>query len=374
MFDRQFSSVSMADVQRLIENSVAEGPQLEYKQELKVNQDKEKKEFLADVSAFANSSGGVILYGVAVDPVEKGIPVSIPGLAIYEHDQTIRKLEQLIQDGVAPRLQGIDFRKIDVDGGGPVLAIRIPKSWLGPHMVMLGGTSRFFIRKNSLKSQLNVDEIRSAFLESDAKYDRAKRFRDDRLGQILVGETPAPLDGSANPITVVHMIPISSVGSDNRVNFGSGERSDFQLWPPRLSGGTSRRNFDGFVTIVQSNEDRGRSPGYVQVFRTGAIEAVSKQMIGLNDHHGMHIPSKAFELNVVDAARTYFNWLKNHEVECPIAICLSILGIKGAYMTSGFGPGERCTIEKDNLIFPEVIVESLETPPEVWLKPVFDIL
>jgi predicted HTH transcriptional regulator len=70
IFYADFTQIDMADIQRLITNAVPESRTLEYKQTLKIGSDGDKKEFLADVSAFANTDGGDIIYGLSAD---KGI-------------------------------------------------------------------------------------------------------------------------------------------------------------------------------------------------------------------------------------------------------------------------------------------------------------
>jgi len=60
---------TLEDIQKLIENKIEESLTLEYKRELSRN----NKEIAKDISAFANTSGGVIIYGIE----EKGhIPIS----------------------------------------------------------------------------------------------------------------------------------------------------------------------------------------------------------------------------------------------------------------------------------------------------------
>ena len=48
----------------LITNAVSEGRTIDYKRELPGNSDGDKKEFLADVSSFANTSGGDLVFGM----------------------------------------------------------------------------------------------------------------------------------------------------------------------------------------------------------------------------------------------------------------------------------------------------------------------
>ena len=45
------------DILELISNGIEEGREIDYKELLKIGSDGDKKEFLADVSSFANASG-----------------------------------------------------------------------------------------------------------------------------------------------------------------------------------------------------------------------------------------------------------------------------------------------------------------------------
>ena len=60
--NRPLESIEAADLQALIENEVAESRTIEYKQSLPGNSRDDRKEFLADVSSFANASGGHLIY------------------------------------------------------------------------------------------------------------------------------------------------------------------------------------------------------------------------------------------------------------------------------------------------------------------------
>jgi len=64
MIQKIFDEIDKIDIDNLISNKVSESKTLEYKKKLPGSKDKDKKEFLADVSSFANSSGGDLLYGI----------------------------------------------------------------------------------------------------------------------------------------------------------------------------------------------------------------------------------------------------------------------------------------------------------------------
>ncbi len=55
MIPNEIDQITEDDLHALIENSISEGKTIEYKQELPNNSDSAKKEFLADVSSFANA-------------------------------------------------------------------------------------------------------------------------------------------------------------------------------------------------------------------------------------------------------------------------------------------------------------------------------
>lgn len=162
----------------LIANQVAEGRMLDYKLIQPGNSDDDKKEFLADVSSFANTAGGHLIFGMEED---QGIALNLPGISGFDSDREKLRLENIIRDGIAPRIAGISIQSVQLQNGNLVIVIHIPKSWSSPHMVTFKGTSRFFARNSAGKYQLDVQEIRQAVLLSESTAERIKSFRLDRL-------------------------------------------------------------------------------------------------------------------------------------------------------------------------------------------------
>ena len=64
MFQKPLDKITKADIEELKANEVREGISIEYKSSLPGKGDEAKKEFLADVSAFANASGGDLIEAV----------------------------------------------------------------------------------------------------------------------------------------------------------------------------------------------------------------------------------------------------------------------------------------------------------------------
>src|SRR5713226_6530384 len=99
--NKQLEALEESDLQALVDNQVSERKTIEYKAALPGNSDGDKKEFLADVSSFANAAGGNLIFGIKED---SGTLVEIRGLQISNVDAEILRLENIIQTGIAPRL------------------------------------------------------------------------------------------------------------------------------------------------------------------------------------------------------------------------------------------------------------------------------
>src|ERR1700683_543003 len=102
------------DLVSLISLEVPESRIIDYKQDTVGPGEKDRYEFLADVSSFANSSGGEIIFGIAE---AKGEPTRISGLTIANPDQEILRLEQILRTGVRPPINGIETRAIPLAAG-----------------------------------------------------------------------------------------------------------------------------------------------------------------------------------------------------------------------------------------------------------------
>src|SRR5437773_5026262 len=125
---------SEADVLELIHNQVRESHSLDYKRSASLeNTDKRKDEISKDVSAFANSAGGVLAYGVE----ENGhVPVQIDG-GIDPAVITKEWLDQVIHSRISRRVPGVRINPIPLTTTNPgrmVYVVSIPQSHQAPHM------------------------------------------------------------------------------------------------------------------------------------------------------------------------------------------------------------------------------------------------
>lgn len=148
---------SLQDIENLIKNEVEENIHLDYKAAGALSKDDGKKrEITKDVSAFANSDGGIIVYGVS-EKENKPIEISpIDG-------KTFSKewLENVIQS-IQPRIEDIKIYPIRVekDINKSIYVVKIPRSENAPHMAL---DHRYYRRYNFKSVQMEDFEIRDLY-------------------------------------------------------------------------------------------------------------------------------------------------------------------------------------------------------------------
>jgi hypothetical protein len=366
-----FEEITEVDLQELIDNATLERKTLEYKRVLPGNAEGDKKEFLADVVSFANVIGGDIVYGIAENADNI---LSLDGIESTDEDELIRRLDGIIRDGVQPRIPNIHIRSIPLRNGRIAVVIRIPKSWLNPHMVTLGHSSRFYSRASNGKYQMDISEIRSAFTLSESRIQRIKEFVQSRISDIYSGNAPVQL--TAFPKLAFHIIPFSSLDTQIVDNF---ERLQMiPIIPMFTMGANPAFNADGFISYTDRD---GISKGYVQIYRNGIIEAVSS-FLSEGDTHTL--PITYVETGIIGAVKNYSNHLRFLKVEPPAFVFITLMNVRGLGRSNQQGPrrGEGIPIQKDIVSLPNFelkIFGLMENETELDqlirdLKPIFDAL
>jgi len=371
--EKPIEQLAEADLLDLISSSVSERRTIEYKLASPHTNDEAKKEFLADVSSFANAAGGHLVYGMNE---KEGMPISLAGLTIANPDQEKLRLENMIRTGISPRLPGVELSEpIPLSTGGSAFVIRVPRSWISPHMVTLGGHSKFYSRNSAGKYRLDVDELRSAFAFSQATKEKMRDFRADRLSKIMAGEGPYRM--AKGSLAILHVMPLSAFETDRRFDAHELARA-LGHTPPiyrDVIGGT-RYNFDGYVALELMSADS--AVAYLQAFRTGILESVDVSLL----YSSGVIPSLPFEGKLLKGhLPRYLLILKQLGVPPPIFFGLSLLGVSG--LTMGMShipatfrdiPGFHSKIRENNLILPEVMAETYDANLDLLFRPVFDAI
>lgn len=366
----------MQDIQDLVTNQVREGKNLEYKRVLAATTGDEKKEFLADISSFANTSGGDLLFGVTATD---GIATSITPIEISNIDSETLRLESIIRTGLDPRIAAI-VHAIPADiANNYVLIIRIEESWNKPHRIVFSGSGKFFARSSAGKYELDVEELRQAFTLSDGIEKKINDFRADRLISIETGNVHLPL--SSKHVIAVHVMPLESFSTklsltkEQLLSF-TYENDSTNLFQPMYWGNSYNSpniNLEGMYAYSPNPTDGG-ARSYVQLFRNGSIEIVESLML---DRQGSdQIPYGLYEKEIIRATERALKILAKLNINMPVYIGVSLLNVKGLIMARG---GRReadyeHTIRQKDLILPLTLMDDSQADVAETLRTTFDLV
>jgi len=350
---------------------------LDYKRDLPGRNPEAKRELAADVSAFANATGGHLLFGVEEN---EGVATNIVGVEVSDADDEALRLDQTIRAGVDPRIFGLTIRYVPLSSGRFVFVVEVPRSLVQPHMVTTDKHDRFYIRHSTGKDRMTVAEIRAAVTLAQAASERVTEYRSQRLIEIQEGRAGARFEPGA--VTVLHLMPLSMFDPGSGVDVSRIERGAGGLMPLASSGLNYRYNFDGFVAYTSSGN--GPVDSYVQVFRNGAIEAATMRFTSWSENtmgggRGLGTVSTEYlEREVSRGVSRYLRALDGFGIQGPVLIGLSLLGAQGYVILRGnssFIPGQE--IDRERLVMPLVLTEKLglEVPQAARvLRPSFDAI
>jgi len=242
MINKHLDKIDISDLKQLQSNAVSEGKTIEYKKLLPTNSYADRKEFLADISSFSNASGGDLIFGILE---ENGSPKSIDGLEIENVDEEIRKYENIIRDGIEPRII-FATRAVNVSGKKNIFIFRVNKSWVGPHRVIYEGHDKFYSRNSAGKYALDTNELKSAFNLSQTLTEQINKFKTERITQLISDNLPLPFyDGGK---IVLHLIPLESFSPNYRIDLNPIINEPAKLKPIYASGWSYRINLEGVLS------------------------------------------------------------------------------------------------------------------------------
>lgn len=362
MIPKRIDAISGDDLRTIVSEGVKEGRTLEFKESLPGRGDSDRKEFLADIASFANTSGGDIVYGMSgerdADGKTTGAASEFTGLKGISTDAETLRLKEMVLHGVAPRIVGLDVVEIEGGDEGPAILVRIPDSFQKPHMVTFKGSSRFHGRTSAGKHQLDVGEIRTAFVQSAKLPEMLRAFVLDRLTKLL--DDAASISLIDGPIVAVHFVPISAMLDSHKIDPRDIEHPQSLNFAPFGKDGLERINLDGYAKYTATNEaDRARI--YGQLFRNGAVEFVSSSVHVKKNGESSNFSATHLCNDLLTTLIKLRNLYHHLDVDPPYVIFVSLLNIAPCqiYLPERFRHFiDTVTIKTNQITFSEQLIDE----------------
>lgn len=368
MIPKPIHGLTFSDVASMVEAAgLREGRTLDLKQAQVGSKDDDKKEFLADVSALANTAGGDIVFGITE---AQGDATDVPGIELPNPDAEVLRLESILRTGLEPRLPRVDLRWLPGSDGKGLLILRTPRSYLGPHRVTFRGHGHFYARTNAGKTSMDVAELRAAFLAIEGLHQSIRRFRNERLGIIEAGEGPVGLRHGAK--VILHVVPLEAFAAERDIGIN---RNRDLLFPLGFmgSGMNARHTLEGLATFSGQEQDPEGVYSYALLFRSGIIEGASTA--GHRGADGWFITAPSVEWAALSALSSYREKLAEKGVGLPLYVFLSLIGVRGHSLALPGRPFDlRRPQRTDALLLPEAVITDAQQTDEEVLRPVFDRL
>lgn len=366
------------DIDALVRDSVREVSTTDYKEIIgDLGKDGVKLDFLRDICSFANTRGGVIYFGVSerrdANGKKTGEPEEALGLPSFNGEEEISKINNIVASRLEPRIV-VDMEPVYGFPRGPVLVLRVPQSWIGPHMEKDDG--RFYMRDSTGKKLMDYHMLRSSFLSFKTIRDDVRAFHQERVRAIFGNNTPLPLNPGSR--LVIHSLPISSfVPATRRLIPLHKLESRASALSFEHTVQRGRPNLDGWVIPHSSSTG---STEYVQMFRNGILERVHTGFT-VAERDGLYVRGNDIIEAIGQGIDRFVQVQLSLDIEPPIVLMVAVRGVAGHKLVhskqSNFGVlAERFSqggFDRDELVLPEIVWESKAAALDVLAQDLIDI-
>lgn len=368
-----------AEALKNLVGTAEEGQTIDFKRAINLEKREAKQDLATDISAFANESGGDIVFGM--DQTVDGIADRLVSLSNFNRDHFELQIRQINQANIEPAVTGLEFVLVEFETGQFAAVLRIPRSWNRPHAVV-GKPYTWHIREGNGNRSMKPRELREAFTLAAEISERMKSFRAHRIDEIIKGPPPAFL--SSRELIVIHVLPVSAFDTPAILDLASVLQNDLGLAHP-LAGQVSlemldaRYNFDGIIAHRRLVREGDRTQYYTQVFRNGCLETANSRILEARTDGTTGGVLTNYEFWVEETVRRFMQLLEKNSIDPPIFVMLSMIGVKGRSigwkLFDGFDPeAPPGQIDRDPLLLPEIRIDTFAPDYYEALKPAFDIV
>lgn len=362
------SKIDEVYLQELCDSSTPESDTLDFKKVPPLKGTAGNQEFVKDVCAFANGSGGDIVLGVEE---QKSLALALAPISGESADALKRRLLQVLDAGAEPRIHGIQFKDVAVPGGF-IMVVRVPLSLDGPHSFVTTGSARRFVTRNqSLTTDMDMTQIRNAFDRRSSLAEAARNFAHARLANIESKKTWRPmLEG---PLCAAIVVPLSSVSGGSQIDVRS-LYDDFTSLAFWKTGASRAMNLEGLIAYLSTN--RPAIGAYGLMHRNGIFEAVQTGAGWISSDK--FIPSSFVSLFYRRALESAQHLAQKLDISGPSLLICALYGGSGyqfgvAHAHQQYG---QFSLDRDDIILPEIWIEDLPSVDNIdcLVRPTLDVL
>lgn len=139
-----FDKIDIEEIERFIIDGQEENLNIEFKTVVhpnynQQNKDDDKKNISKTLSGFANSNGGIIVWGIKAKENSKKQDIATEKKPINELTKFLNILNRLEGQSVTPIITGIEHKKIEINNDCGFIITYVPTSDFAPHMANYAG-------------------------------------------------------------------------------------------------------------------------------------------------------------------------------------------------------------------------------------------
>jgi len=379
MIFNDIAEITLEDLQHLIDNGIGESKTLEYKKELHIDTGDERKEFLADISAFANCDGGIIIYGIEED-IKTRLPSNICGIIINNEDTMILKIENLIRDSIKPRIPEIKYRVLQIISKKEyILIIQIKPSYIIPHRVIYKGHDKFYARNSKGKYPMDIEELRQLFTLSDTLYKKIDYYVLERIQ--IIGSNRYGVLPSDHPVFVMQAIPLQAFRSKDFMSITHIKDSITKSGDRAFRNGYDMQIcIDGIALKPPQNSYGKQSSAIGHYYTNGVVEKATSKFFNPYFESSNVKPSVKLKMiykqplvkEIIKNVGGILLYYKELGVAPPIVLSCSIINGEGFTMPVDNWLDVEGEIDRSLLLVPNLLINEFETKIEEIIQPILD--
>jgi hypothetical protein len=179
-FSKELFDLDEIELQKLIDNSISEGWYIEFKSDFPKKTEKfDNLKISKSISAFANTKGGWLFYGV--DSNDKNIATELCGIDISKYKNLTDQISQIISENIFPK-PIFHFKTVKLKTGKYVFIILIEESPTPPYINSQG---IIYQRENNQNNPIKDRYIIEKLQEKTEEYQKSiERFSNiDNFGE-----------------------------------------------------------------------------------------------------------------------------------------------------------------------------------------------